>query len=79
MGADYAEATDGDGEADIIIGPIGGGLGIATQADVDRDVFPLGKQLYESGANDICLVISHLPAYAKIDDYKPCNNTCKYI
>jgi hypothetical protein len=63
-GADYAEATDNDGEGDISWWLGGGIAGVIIHADEDRDVFPLGKQLFESGSNDICSVLNRLPSHA---------------
>lgn len=43
-----AESTDGDGE-----GPM----------DEDVDVFPAGKDLFNSGSDDICTIMSKLPSH----------------
>jgi RHS repeat-associated protein len=63
-GADYAEATDGDGEGDV--GAIGAVIyaALGIPIDEDHDVFPLGQQLYNSGSDDICSVVKNLPAHA---------------
>jgi len=64
LGADAAEATDGDGEGDV--GKVGfiiyAALGI--KIDEDHDVFPLGQELFESGSSDICSILSKLPRHA---------------
>jgi RHS repeat-associated protein len=64
LGADYAEATDGDGEGDV--GKVGFVLSAALgiQVDEDHDVFPLGQELFESGSSDMCSILSKLPHHA---------------
>ena len=77
FGADFAEAEDKDGEGDWP-GWLGGGyVGAFLFTDQDRDVFPLGTKLYESGANDICSVLSQLPAHTK-SSCKLCTKPGRY-
>ncbi len=39
----------------------------------DTDVFPLGKDLFNSGSNDICSVLNKLPNHGKRGDCSPCS------
>jgi len=64
FGANLAESFDFDGEADF---PMFG--------DQDRDVFPLGKDLFKSGSNDICSVLNKLPNHGKRSNCSACSKT----
>jgi len=44
----------------------------------DTDVFPLGKDLFNSGSNDICTVLNKLPNHGKRGDCSPCGTAGKF-
>jgi hypothetical protein len=62
LGAHIAEGVDGDGEF----------------PEQDTDVFPLGKDLFNSGSSDICTVLNKLPNHGKRGDCSPCSSTSSF-